>query len=462
MKRLAVFMMIMLAGTAHAQKVSPFERGTQAFRAVLNRCGFQPLDIIQEAIADPNPSLIVLFGTTDVYDEHFASGHLLEFIRHGGAVLIASDQPSRGEMWGQLEIAINGGIVIAPPGDADAIYRGEYVECPLLQQPRRQRTRSKLDLLGTLRVATNRPSYFNRLPMPGEQLFGQGPEPSLNQARVIAELPTGCFVPNARQPFQAPERRFLFAIADVLGRGRYAVLADHSLFLNMMMLQNDNDNIAFAMNLTRWLSEDGKRNRVLLVDDGQVRTDFSLNIDYVDPPLPHPDVLGPMVDQLMASLERDNFFNEGIQKLMPPYRILRSTLLLLTVLAAVFFLGRMVSRRYRMDRAVAKLPDRVSDLATPMAAEMALTPGAIGAAARQLSRGTLEQLLGGPLDVKHPPIATSSRAWEARIRTIWETASGASRRIGRPSDLERLAQDLVDLQKAVERGDVRLATGADA
>ena len=462
MKRLAFLLVMLVPAVAPAQAVSPFDRGSQAFRAVLNRGGLKPLDLVQEALADPSKSMIVLFGKTSVYDRQFADDGLKRFIRRGGAVLFASDQFGRGEMWTQLEIGINGSIIVAPEQDKSSLYRGEYVDCPLLQQPKRLRFRSKLDLLGSLRVATNRPSFLNRMPMSDEESFGPdlGP-PRLNQARVIAESPAGSLVPNAFQQFIAPEGRYLLAIADTLGKGRYAVCADHSLFLNLMMLQTDNDNIAFAMKLTRWLSDDGKRTQVHFVDDGRVRTDFNLNIDYVDPPLPHPDVLGPMVDQLMGSLERDDFFNQGINKLIPSYRILRMALLALTVLTSGLFLMRLISRRYRADRAVARLPERLLDLATLSTPEIMPTPASISAAARELAQGTLERLLNGSLDARHPPLTTGSGAWVARVRTIWETATDQSRRAGRPADLERLARDLVDLQKAVERGDVRLATGAN-
>ncbi len=463
MKRIATLLLLVFAGPTLAQQVGPFERGTQAYRAVLNRCGLKPLEMVQEALAEPSHSMIVMFGQIDIYDSQFANNRLKEFIRKGGAVLFATDQPTLGEMWLQLEVSVNGTIVEASPDDTNVIYRDEFIECPILQQPQRLRMQSKLNLLGTLQVATNRPSFLNRLPMPGEPLFGQGAKPpELNQARVIAELPTDCHPPFGRVGFQVPQNRFLFAIAASHGQGRYAVLADHSMFLNMMMLQNDNDNIAFAMKLTRWLSNDGMRTRVLFVDDGQVRQDFNLNIDYIDPPLPHPDVLGPMVDQLMGSLERDDLFNRGIQRLMPPFRILRAALLLLTGMAAVFFLVRMTNRRYRMDRAVARLPDRLSDLVTPSAPEVVPTPASVGVAARELARGMLERLLDGPIDTKHPPITTGSGAWVARVRTIWETAIGKAGRITRPAELERLARDLIDLQRAVERGDVRLAMGANA
>lgn len=467
MKRWASFgLILLLARPMPAQSVTSFDRGTHAFRAVMNRCGLKPLETIQEALANPSQSLIVLVGRLNTFDEQLTDGGLRRYLRQGGAILFATDRPSHGEMWQQLEIAINGNIVMGPPGETQAIYRGELQQCPQLQQPMRLRLRSKLDLLGSMRVATNRPSFLNRRPMQGEDAPGMVPElqtpddyARLNQARVVAELPTGSTL-LGRQQFQVPEGRYLFAMADTLGRGRYAVLADHSLFLNMMMLQTDNDNVAFAVKLTNWLTDNGQRRQVLFVDDGIVRQDFSLNIDYVDPPLPHPDVLGPMVDQLVGSLERDNFFNQGIQRLVPPYRILRTALLALTAMAATGFVARLISRRHRQDRSEYRLPEQLDALAAPMPGEAA-PPIQLETAGRELARGALEQWLGESVDVRQPIEVSGNAAWTKRVEAIWRMAAGKARGIRRPAELQRLARELAELQKVIDRGEIRIS-GASA
>ena len=65
-----------------------------------------------------------------------------------------------------------------------------------------------------------------------------------------------------------------FAVgAQLAGGGRLLVLADHSIFINDMMLQTDNDNIPFAFNVVRWLTDAGngqRRTDVLFYDDGQI------------------------------------------------------------------------------------------------------------------------------------------------------------------------------------------------
>ena len=52
------------------------------------------------------------------------------------------------------------------------------------------------------------------------------------------------------------------------------LLPDHSVFINSMMLQNDNANFRFAQNTVRWLTNNGTRRRVLFLDDGDVVKKF--------------------------------------------------------------------------------------------------------------------------------------------------------------------------------------------
>ena len=71
-------------------------------------------------------------------------------------------------------------------------------------------------------------------------------------------------------------RRDFFAASGKMGEGRFLVLADHSVFVNLMTLQFDNANLAFTENCINWLKGDEERTRCLFVEDGEIRTDFKL------------------------------------------------------------------------------------------------------------------------------------------------------------------------------------------
>src|SRR6516164_8742094 len=145
MRRMSALTLLLFIGPAFGQSLTPFERGTQSFRAVLNRCGLKPVESITDALIDPSHTLIVMFGDLNVHDNEFANGGMRKFIRRGGAMFMASDRNSFGEMWVQLEIAVNGIKITGPDDDPDVIYRGELRDCPMLQHPVRENVRSSLD-----------------------------------------------------------------------------------------------------------------------------------------------------------------------------------------------------------------------------------------------------------------------------------------------------------------------------
>src|SRR5262249_230316 len=92
-------------------------------------------------------------------------------------------------------------------------------------------------------VATNRPSclWLHRIP---------------RGLAVLDNLPEGCQTDFGGQWWQRPAQRLPFAVGGTVGNGRLLVLADHSLFINDMMLQHDTDNIDFTYNCLDWLRGD--------------------------------------------------------------------------------------------------------------------------------------------------------------------------------------------------------------
>src|SRR5262249_36933333 len=121
----------------------------------------------------------------------------------------------------------------------------------------------------------------------------------------LAALPPACGDGVFNQLYGPP-----FAIGGPLGDGRLLGIADHSLFINNMILQPDTGNIDFAYRCAEWLlqrPDGGRRGQILYVEDGQVRTDFEIPLKSLPPPpLPSPEALLPLVNETLIGLEKEN------------------------------------------------------------------------------------------------------------------------------------------------------------
>ena len=84
-----------------------------------------------------------------------------------------------------------------------------------------------------------------------------------------------------------------------------------------LMLQDDDDNMAFANNCLEWLTQTGndqRRDRVLYVEDGVVRTDFYVPLEDVKlPPLTL-----EKANRFLAALEEDNTINKVLSRKIRP------------------------------------------------------------------------------------------------------------------------------------------------
>src|SRR5262249_30043110 len=119
---------------------------------------------------------------------------------------------------------------------------------------------------GHFRVATNDPSALIQGGLP-------------DGIERLATLPMLC--QTTGDFWNMRVRRPLFMVGGELGEGRVLVLADHSIFINEMMLPNDNENVEFTIACVRWLRGDttskrGRRTKVLFVEEGQVQTKLEI------------------------------------------------------------------------------------------------------------------------------------------------------------------------------------------
>jgi hypothetical protein len=274
----AALLLLITATSAPAQlkQLKPpsaaFLEGTEVFRRILFDRPFTPLHTFDELTADPQHSILIVFGEGQPLTE--VRGELRQFVEDGGALFLATDKALPGAAEKSLietaGVRVSGQTVVCDKEDS----RYDKLDfCPFL----RPVPNAVPDLFRNLvasksplsTVASNVPSYLER---PG---FTGRPLPDL------AYLPDGTTwdgVPAwAANILQRP---FLFAVGGDRGKGRVLVLADHSIFINEMMLPRDNGNVEFTYNCLEWLrgDADNPRAKVLFVEDGQINPHFEVSI----------------------------------------------------------------------------------------------------------------------------------------------------------------------------------------
>jgi hypothetical protein len=443
-------------GVAQAHRV-PFGEGTHAFRAVLKKEGMKPLADPLTLARNPATSVLIVLGQPDILDPLCRDGILQRFLQGGGAALIATDRATPASLRTAFNVRVAGEIVGADP----AVCWNELPACPFVQElrPANQARHPVFQgLSDPLRLATNNPSYLTDVFPP-----------------VIAELPIQgvAYVRwNGRRLFQ----QLRFACAREFGRGRLLVLADHSIFINDMMLQPDNDNIAFAFNAIRWLDDAGngkRRTEVLFYEDGRIRTEFNVSLDYPQPAIPP---LVPLADEIVVGLERENAFNNTLLDMTGgPGPILRTIAGLLTAVLLLFGLYRFLQGRYRPEGRVPRLPGQLDALTAALPAverrhQAVIAQGNLAEAARELAHQAFAAV-GLTPTAEAPPPAVSvtgwwppfrARRWGREVRALWKLAvRGPGHRVS-PAALRRLGVTLHNLLAAIAAGQVRLAAANSA
>jgi hypothetical protein len=464
---LAVAALLAPAAPAPAQPARPpFGEGTHAFRRILHDLELEPLAGVPQ-LDDPAHTLLIVLGETDVLDR--VPGGLTQFLDAGGAALIATDRHVPHERlmdgFGLTVSGIPVRLLRDNPEDSRC-YRG-LNECPLLLPGRNQspalfgdaRLPGAADL-SLHRVATNRPSY---LKMEGALHAGLA---------VLATLPAGC-APVAEGRFIWRTPPLPFAVGGEVGKGRLLVLADHSLFINDMMLQPDTDNIDFTYNCLDWLRDGPKRNRVLFVEEGDIQTAFDIPLKDVPVPLPPLDALVPVADDALQNMERDNLFNKVVLDFMPFDRFVAALVVLLSVALAVYGLYRLVRSRHRVEVA-APLLDALLAKQPPAQSLMAerhralLGHGNLWEPARALARQCFEAAGVAPPGGRpaHPTVRAAGGWWRRRalgraVRRLWHLAYGTRPVPVSPQEFARLPDEVEMVKAALASGALQLGPVAD-
>jgi hypothetical protein len=451
--------------------------GTHVFRRILFDSDFQPLSRFEQLDESPEETILIVLGDLNWLEK--VPGGLQRFVERGGGALIASDRAIRNEA-PRRELANVAGVTIAPNtlvyagNDPRLRYQGREF-CPVLVRPgvvspdllKNERPKQR-----PLHVATNVPS---RLLVPGLRLPGQ--------VRVLLALPPGCAldVPANRPPFgfQKPfQFALLFAVGGDVDKGRILVLADHSIFINQMMLPDDNNNVEFTYNCLNYLRDEGKRKRVLFVEDGKVHDKFEVPLKSLKVPpgklleflWDNRNEITAKANPVLARAQRNNPQNEVVRDALADLglrgeRLGRFVALLLTAALVVYGIYRIGARaRHSQDFAVPLLSQAVGS-SLPAATlpeqrqQAQLRAGNLWSAAREVVRQWFAKV--GVLPESPPRVVVDGNWWVAwRVRRLvdrlWAIAYGNAPMKVSPAAYRRLLVDLEDLRESIEDGWVRI------
>jgi hypothetical protein len=268
----------------------------------------------------------------------------------------------------------------------------------------------------------------------------------------------------------------LFAVGGDLDEGRVLVLADHSIFINDMMLPSDNNNVELTYNVVDWLrGENQQRDRVLFIEDGQIQTKFDIPLKSAG--ISPEEVMKMLFDrrnQLLveaekgiARLEDEDAFNRGLLSVLdrlgwPPTRIAVSLVVLATLLLVGYLFYRLSIRdRFRHDLSVPLLAPALGHSlpAAPLVHQRAeellkrnnLSEPAAALTLRWFARLGIDAAGG-------EPAFTARGGWwqrrrlQGRLRQLWRLACGRSRERVTAPQLWRLQRELDELRAGWERG----------
>jgi hypothetical protein len=271
----------------------------------------------------------------------------------------------------------------------------------------------------------------------------------------------------------------LFAVGGDLGEGRVLVLADHSVFINQMMLPvpPDNGNLAFAFNCLSWLrGERLERRRVLFVEDGAVQTKF--DVPLKSGRLTRDEMLRALwgrrneiagwandaLDSWQQSKGVDEALGEDLEaRGVSPPAVAKYALLGLTALLVVYGLYRLGTRlRHRPEKGLPALGAEPGGM-PPVIEQRHLTllrSGNVWEAARELTRQWFAAR-GAPPSGAAPRVESAGGWWRRRrvralVGWLWRLAHAEVPGRVPPGRLRGLLRRLEELDAALARGSVRL------
>jgi hypothetical protein len=437
--------------------------GTEVLRWLLHEQGFKPVSKPEKMGVNPARNVLIVLGDVS-WLEHVPNG-VRSFVERGGAVLVASDRDSGDALRDLAGVRIDGEVVERAGGTGE-VHRNQP-DRPFVSPVEPNLPDGSVNPFAGLKVATNIPSYLSPPSQPATLLACFPPDIVLRNARVR--------IANAPQ---------LFAVGGVLGEGREAgrflILADHSVFINEMLLAPDCGNLDFTVRSLQWL-RGGERTHAMLVEDGKVYSNFDVPLQPLPPPPPL-EVLAEMFkrrDELIDSAQRE-LGEKGKERGLNAAAVRglggrdgdsladvkRYVLWALGGCLAALALFRVAGEgRYRDDPGLPPLARAVARQcpagpATEQRQRAQVDAGNLWESARELARQRLSR--GAPPGVGPPPPRATRGGWfrrraaRARARRLWDLAYGATPVRVKPADWELFLFDLDAFKHDLADGTVEL------
>jgi len=327
--------------------------GTEFFRGLLDLRGIKPVtqnelfNLRQDQCDD---IILIILG-----DQSAASRNrpinpytYLPMASARGGVLIATDSGLSIQSSNVSTLRSDGGRVICR--DDKSIHRDEQ-DCPYLVPFEYDSQKETLQVFkGLKRIATNSPSFLSIDAWGGE--FQQ---------------PLAHFPPNCTYGFQGRSlpARSIFAVG---GEGpdrnepfpyRMLVMADHSLFINQMLLEPGTDNLELTYRVIDYLQRPTQRKRCVFFENGRLVTHFDdLRQAYAkEHPMPIPQIDPARMQALVADfvnrgldyVETEDIPNRMLDRAIGVPRIARFFLIVGSVLACLYLLRRIWRSRTPSD-----------------------------------------------------------------------------------------------------------------
>ncbi len=340
--------------------------GSELLRALLDRAGVKPLS--QDEIwagGQTSDVIVIILG-----DPNKGDFQPLDYARRvltgGGAALIATDTPLQMGDWFNWGFLANIVSYRVKTEDDNATHAaGAWRKfCPYVVPIEANEkngdgppANSPLAALfaGLNRIATNNSAFLMMNAFEGEMRYPLARFP----AKSVAFQPqTGV------QRAMPPNAFFAVGGDGTQERGwrryRFLALADHSVFINQMLIEPGTQNLEFTYRTIDFLTGKGTddRRRCLFVEDGEVIEEFDgLRKAFTPPPpqLPTPnlgaiqDKLTDMGNALVSDLQQRNIFNTLLDKLFGLPVIVRFFLIIGVLYATWFLLRRFFAARKPTD-----------------------------------------------------------------------------------------------------------------
>jgi hypothetical protein len=344
---LAATALLLASGTLAAQDAPqkpPLEipgDGTELFRGLLDHFGIKPISKLELGRLNRFEDVILIsLGNLHLRPDNVGGLDYFPQTSNIGSALIASDTWVMLNSNARTQQGIEGSRVYC--ADAKAGHRDEK-SCPYIV-PIDDGGEGTLRRVfrGLRRVATNSPSYIS--------VSGWGG----NIKTALARFPRDCETRREILPADA-----LFAVG---GEGpdlnndnpyRLLVMADHSIFINQMLLEPQTDNLELTYRVIEFLQgPDKKRKRCIFFEDGrQIETFDDLRQAYAKQnPMPLPQVnlmamqekLTDLGNAIVDRLQINNAHNNLIlgSDRNSSLTIIARFLLILAAVTACFFLIR--------------------------------------------------------------------------------------------------------------------------